>query len=528
MPRADPTRSAYCASRHLLRNLDDPVELRRNPLVRECFTGPPGRRDASENAHALDRVRGLVHATLALCRQRPSMGRVVSKRAHADPARMHAALLRCEIDRQPLEVVAGELGLSDRQVRRERRAAHDAFLDAFRTTAHETLPRAVTSDLGTLRLDEASELHELGKSALALAACESVAGSAEQAERRIEALCLAAEIDLDAARYEASAARIAQADAILAARRDELGEDVRADAVERIDLAGWALRRATTESGGLAMPPPFAVVQANAYDRHDERRRALLVRALGAYAGQRWDVGDTMRGHEAVRRAHALIRRLDPARTKERLGVMLAHAQLVALRQQGEERELFLAVEEIAQRRRYVRTLLSARAQRIGCELFARGGGTGEFVLERMLEPFDAGERRATPWVLAQAAYIAAACSRDRHERLAAADVTERLSPQRSAMNMIVRGERIRVMIEDRQFEEARAAAQALRGDAQLIGNPRFHGSAARYLAVVALAQHRRADAKRLVGEALPLLEKYGIEFAFNEAFAVAKRLGVA
>ncbi|MDB5073777.1 MAG: hypothetical protein JWM87_4888, partial [Candidatus Eremiobacteraeota bacterium] len=57
MPRADPTRSAYCASRHLLRNLDDAAELRRNPLVRACFGPAAARRDAGENGRALAAVR---------------------------------------------------------------------------------------------------------------------------------------------------------------------------------------------------------------------------------------------------------------------------------------------------------------------------------------------------------------------------------------------------------------------------------------------------------------------------------------
>jgi hypothetical protein len=526
MPRADPTRSAYCASRHLLRNLDDPVELRRNPLVRECFTAPPGRRDSSENAHALDRVRMIVHATLSRCRERPHMGRPVADRSHADPARMHAALLRCEIDRQPLEVVAGELGLSDRQVRRERRAAHDAFLDAFHSTAAEPLPRAVASDLSTLRLDEASELHELGRSSLALAACESVAAAAPQAERRIEALCLAADIDLDAGRYAASSARIAEANAVLALRGAEIGADARAGALERIDLAAWSLRRATAEAGGLAMAPPLAVIRADTHDDADERRRALLVRALGAYAAQRWDVGDAARGYDAVHRAHALIPGLDPARVKERLGVMLAHAQFAGLRLHEGERELFLAIEEIAQRRRYVRTLLAARAQRIGAELFGNGGG--DFVLERILDAFDPGERRATPWALGLAACIAIECSREPRERLAAADITERLLPAHSTLSMVARSRRVRIMIEERRYEDARAAAQALRNDAQLIGNPRVHGSTSHVLAVIALAQHRPGDAKRFIEEALPLLEQYGAEFALNEARNVAERLGVA
>ncbi|MEA2718147.1 MAG: hypothetical protein QOJ39_11, partial [Candidatus Eremiobacteraeota bacterium] len=144
MPRADPTRSDYCASRHLLRNLDDAAELRRNPLVRACFAPAAARRDASANGRALERVRGLVHASLVRCRERPHTGR-----AHGGLGRMHAALLRCEIDKQPLAVVAAELGLSDRQVRRERRAAHDAFLDAFDDVACDAPSSAVVRDTAT-------------------------------------------------------------------------------------------------------------------------------------------------------------------------------------------------------------------------------------------------------------------------------------------------------------------------------------------------------------------------------------------
>src|SRR5579884_3435073 len=179
MPRADPTRSPYCASRHLLRNLDDALELRRNPLVRACFDAPPGRHEG-DPAHALDRVRGMVHASLTRCRERPDHGR-----AHTGLGRMHAALLRCEIDKQPLAVVAAELGLSDRQVRRERRAAHDAFLDALTRAAADAKPRAVVRDVVQLRLARASELHELGQSALALAACDAIAAEAPCGEHRI-------------------------------------------------------------------------------------------------------------------------------------------------------------------------------------------------------------------------------------------------------------------------------------------------------------------------------------------------------
>jgi hypothetical protein len=571
MPRADPTRSAYCASRHLLRNLDDAAELRRNPLVRACFTAPPGRHEV-DPTHALDRVRGMVHASLTRCRERPDNGRV-----HAGLARMHAALLRCEIDKQPLAVVAAEMGLSDRQVRRERRAAHDAFLHAFRGAANDAPPAAIVRDRAALRIAEATELHELGQSALAMSACEGVANDAPLPERRIEALCLAAEIDLDAARYADAAARLAEATAILSARDVALEGDARALAVERLDLAGWSLRTLTGVSAGVATPPPLAAANALgalAHDEpraalharalaverldlagwslrtltgvsagvatppplaaanalgalaHDEPRAALHARALAAYALQRWEVGDAARGSEAVRRAQELVPALDRARTKERLAVTFADARICGLREADADYERYLAVEEIATRRGRVRMLLLARAERIGAELRALGGG--ERVLDRILSPFEPGVRRSLPLALATAACIVAQCEREREAAFAAADLAERLLPPRSAMALIARSIRLRLLIDAERFDEARALAQSLKNDAERLGNERVRGSAARHLATIALAEHRRADAKRHIREALAILERYGTPAALAHARELARRLRAA
>ncbi|HTD33779.1 MAG TPA: hypothetical protein VK665_08980 [Candidatus Elarobacter sp.] len=517
MPRADPTRSPYCASRHLLRNLDDPLELRRNPLVRACFDAPPGRHEG-DPAHALDRVRGMVHASLTRCRERPDHGR-----AHTGLGRMHAALLRCEIDKQPLAVVASEMGLSDRQVRRERRAAHDAFLHAFRRAAKDAPPAAMVRDRAALRIAEATELHELGQSALAMSACEGVAHDAPLAERRIEALCLAAEIDLDGARYADASARLAEAGAVLRARDAALEPEVRALANERLDFAAWSLRTLTGASAGVTTPPPLPVANALAATAREETRRALHARALAAYALQRWEVGDAPRGAEAVRRAQELVGALERARTKERLAVTFAEARIIGLRDAEGDYERFLAVEEIAARRGRPRMLLLARAERIGTELRALGGA--ERVLERIVFPFEPGVRRAMPLALATAACIVAQCERDRERAFAAADLAERLLPPRSGMALIARSIRLRLLIDAERLDDARELAQALKNDAERTGNERVRGSAARHLAAIAIAEHRRADAKRHVREALAILERFGTPTALAHARQLARRL---
>jgi hypothetical protein len=518
MPRADPTRSPYCATRHLLRNLDDPAELRRNPLVRACFEPASGARDGAEHRTVLARVRGLVHASLAGCRDRSG------PRARTRIGRMHAALLRCDIDRQPLSVVAAELGLSDRQVRRERRAAHDAFLQAFHHNAIE--PAAATvCDTAALRIAQTEELHELGQSALALAACEEIAASAGLAERRIEALCLASEIDLDGARYADAKARLTGAATILARSAHELDERALLLANERIDLAAWTLRRVTGAGGALCAPPPLALVNPNPDAERDEPRRALIVRALAAYTAQRWEVGDARRGADAVRRAQHLLPSLDRARVKDRLAVMYADARICGLGRVFDDYGRLLAIEELAAARGYVRTLLIVRADRISMELITATGG--DRVLERLVGSLDTGDRRSMPQVLAFAACAAAECERDAAAAHAAVDLVERLLPARSALALLARSTRIAVVRREGRYDEARMMAHALRNDAEAAGNERVRGGTERHLAAIAVAQHRWGDARRHVSAALSLLERYGTPMGLAETRRVARRLAV-
>jgi hypothetical protein len=517
MPRADPTRSPYCATRHLLRNLDDAAELRRNPLVRSCFTPANEARDGPEHRTALAHVRGLVHASLARCRDRSG------PRARTRMGRMHAALLRCDIDRQPLSIVAAELGLSDRQVRRERRAAHDAFLHAFHHTATE--PAAATvCDTAALRIAQTEELHELGQSALALAACEEIASSAVLPERRIEALCLAAEIDLDGARYADAKGRLAEAESMLALRAHQLDDGARTVAAERIDLAAWSLRRATGTGGALCAPPPLVLTHPNPAAEPDEPRRALIVRALAAYTAQRWEVGDAQRGAEAVRLAQQLLPSLDRARIKDRLAVMYAEARILGLRRLFDDYGRLLAVEELAAARGYVRTLLVVRADRIGAELVSAGG---EHVLERIVGALDTGDRRSMPLALAFAACTAAECERDPGAARAALDLVERLSPPRSALALLARSTRLVIVRREGRYDEARSMAHALRNDAESAGNERVRGSAERHLASIAVAQRRWSDARRHAGAALSLLERYGTPIALAETRRIARHLAI-
>lgn len=175
MPRADPTRSRYCATRHLLRNLRRPRALRRNPLTCE---------GVAERVDAALRTIDAKHA---------------------------AILLRVDVERHDPRVVAADLGFSLRQFHRARRAAHDRFYTAYR--AEPPAVAASVNEAFTPRLlARAASLADSGETASAAAILDDIASNACDDAARVEALVRLAESDawshrLSRARRQLEAAR---------------------------------------------------------------------------------------------------------------------------------------------------------------------------------------------------------------------------------------------------------------------------------------------------------------------------------
>jgi hypothetical protein len=525
MPRADPTRSDYCASRHLLRNLGDAAELARNPLARPYFSSDVNdtpRRDADADRHVLDGIRDDVRRALARCSEFTRGG------THVALGRMHAALLRCDIDDAPLPAVAAELGLSERQLRRERRAAHAAFAGAFRTVHREAGPPATACDVVTVRLAEAVELHELGQGAVAQSELASIASGADSPARRIEALCLAAELELDALRHTAAAAHLAEARTIAVLHARCLDDDAARAADEHLEFVAWLVRWLAGTCAGLTARPPIVLAAPGDVRAHAERRRALFVRAAAAYATQRWEVGDGVNGCAAAARGWNVMSTLGAARTKERLALMMADAHLYGLHApRGADRHHFHTVERLAAAHGHVHSLLLARAQRIAGAA-AVGPGASDRICEPILGPFGAGDRRSMARAFASAAGIAAGCESNDRDAVESAKLAERTVPLRSAPGLMARHIRAHVALEARRYEEAAPLMQSVYADAKLAGNGRVLGAAARSLSAIALGCRRRAEAQRYIREALSLGERFASPHALARTHALARRLDVA
>jgi tetratricopeptide (TPR) repeat protein len=104
------------AVQHLLRHLNDLPNLRRNPLVAALF-----QRADSADHDIQARIREIVKGALDLTLSRQGDG--YSQRA----SRWRTIVQQCDLDGRRREVVAAELGLSQRQFYRERTAAHKSL-----------------------------------------------------------------------------------------------------------------------------------------------------------------------------------------------------------------------------------------------------------------------------------------------------------------------------------------------------------------------------------------------------------------
>lgn len=197
MPRCDPARSDYCASRHLLRHLGNARELRRNPLVRDAF---------AKDDDATRRIAERAWRALAALGAQTPLESTHRYTRHA------AILLRVDVQGHAPAGVAGDLGLSLRQFYRERAAAHARFLRAFRAASPA---RVEPSGRPQRLLERAVSLADSGETSSARAILEDIAGYGDAAQRCAALVRLSA-VDAAAHRFAAGYARLRQAAALLA------------------------------------------------------------------------------------------------------------------------------------------------------------------------------------------------------------------------------------------------------------------------------------------------------------------------
>lgn len=138
--------SRYAASRRLLRDLDEELELRENPLLAAYATEPHDRLRARV-LRAVETLDPGLAATTSSGRQ----------------YRLHQILARCDLNGDSHKEVAAALGISRRQFYLDRRAAFLALADALERTIVEPWIEGPSADALAMRLGYVEMMREQGR-----------------------------------------------------------------------------------------------------------------------------------------------------------------------------------------------------------------------------------------------------------------------------------------------------------------------------------------------------------------------------
>jgi hypothetical protein len=289
-------RSDYCAGRHLLRHLGDARALRRNPLAMRWIA------PCVADADALALVGGAVRRALTAME-----GEVTVRQRRT--ARHTVILLRMDVGFETVGAVATDLGLSERQLRRERRAAYTRFLATFRSL--EPGPARVYERTADIQIDHAGRLADSGEATSALAILEDVARRAGESTARCRALVRAADVEMELHRLDCAKTHLSHA------RRLILDGVVSSDAQPRLSSEHRAavLQRQWYETG-----PAIVDASLDAADDAADPRLGML-RVCAALRG-----GDGSGARRLLARVRDTVDRLPDAGL--RIDALILEAEL--------------------------------------------------------------------------------------------------------------------------------------------------------------------------------------------------------
>ena len=175
----------------LLRRLDDPESVRRNPLVAGAFGRPRAGRAAVDGNVTLLRIRAAVLSAVATLDTH-----VNARNVHF--ARQRTIVTRCDLRGEKHAAVAADLGVSLREFYRERRRAFERLLANLESNLRETQqPVRALPTRFELDLDRVANFRLVGAFGAAFALLERIASEAADPSDGVRALCYGVEIASD-------------------------------------------------------------------------------------------------------------------------------------------------------------------------------------------------------------------------------------------------------------------------------------------------------------------------------------------
>jgi tetratricopeptide (TPR) repeat protein len=212
MPRANPSESIEVAARHLFRHLDEPRELRRNPIVAHYF-------EQGTDLDAVVAVRRAVRQAAERC-ERDDRNAGLHRRGQRN-ARLLEQLCTHGVS---YRAAANALGLSIQQYYRAKQQLCLRIARVMSQSSQRS-SRLVhdSTDLASARLEVAEKRAGVGEFFGAQRICADVAAHAPSALARIRALCLIASVERERGNLVRSRSWLAQAGTVLEVKREGMG-----------------------------------------------------------------------------------------------------------------------------------------------------------------------------------------------------------------------------------------------------------------------------------------------------------------
>jgi tetratricopeptide (TPR) repeat protein len=514
-----PRPSEFVALARLLRTLDDAAALRSSPLLRGAFTTSDGSAYGAESM-ALLRARAAVLSAVASLDSIPS-----GRNIHF--ARQRAIVTRCDVRGEKHATVAGDLGISLRELYRERRRAFERLLALIPSNC--AAPARSARSLPTrfeLDLDHVANLRIVGDFGAAFAQLEHIAYEATSAEYGVRALCYGVEIAADVGDDERARRFFDRA----VDRAAEIASDV-GSAVVELDVqmasayVGWQGTDLAHSSKSLDRATRAADRLQPAADRH-EIRSAVGVLFRGAeLACLRGDAGSAL---ALLGRARGLLDRLrhKPPSLLGQLFLELSvvHALVVGGMARAVEYALeALAIFESGQDPTGVAGAAGMLCSHLtACSDFLRAQHFGRMALRLARASNNAAEVADKALILS----LAESLSGDPQRGLALAreacagvhgGLFEVRGPLAAAEAYLRIGEPT----------EALAASERVAQYARARGMERYSGTASRIAADAHSALGNLAAARDEADVALAALAAHGHPHSLSRAYETANRLGV-
>jgi hypothetical protein len=314
-------RSFTAAAKHLFRHLHEARSLRKNPLVRRFFahveTGGVG---GTADGRALARIHELVREAADRSRDAD-----LREGRESRASRQHAIIMKQCLGRRPIEVVAGELGISYKHCYRQRAeicrrvARYISQCDDGRLL--EYIPDV---DVFRIALDRATHRCAFADARSAVGECEELVRNAGSATQSIEALRVGVTTAMHFADIQ-SVNRFYEA-----ARRiysENLGDPLFGRVVARacIDLieSKTAYYRANMVES-LASVTRAAQRLRSAWRGSPKRIGELYVESLYEASAALCNMGDLEQSHQRIHEADATARQIKVYSARLRARIALA------------------------------------------------------------------------------------------------------------------------------------------------------------------------------------------------------------